>query len=134
MLFFIKEQPIEGARVIRLFKRPDQYGFGFGIRKSPSGPHYIANIEERSPASGAGLRLGDLLLRLNVTNMVEKSYIHALDVINRECANKAEIELTVIEPKLCPAIILNRISLLNDEPPPLVADVNSSGNGNRGKF
>jgi predicted metalloprotease with PDZ domain len=105
---------LEGSRVIRLFRRQDQYGFGFSIRNSRRGPHHVASIEKNSPASISGLKQGDLLLRINDTSIAERDYTNAIEIIKRECIENDEVELLVVEPQLCPPSLVGRSSSQSD--------------------
>ncbi len=105
---------IETSKTVRLFRRQDQYGFGFSIRNSPAGPHHVGSVEEGSPASFSALKVGDLLLRINGISLIDRSYSNAIEIIKRECIDHIEIELVVVEPQLCPPNILNRSSSQSD--------------------
>ena len=70
--------------MLNLIRRPDFEGFGFSIRKFDKGPHQIAKVDKNSPAEYAGVRVNDLLLKINNVEVVEAAYAKIGLIITNE--------------------------------------------------
>jgi C-terminal processing protease CtpA/Prc len=81
---------------------------GFSVKKRKTGPHIITAVERDSPAGQSGLKVNDLLLRLNSTNLIGKSYLKTIDLLKKESSSGSSFQLEVIESDLCPLKIRNR--------------------------
>lgn len=102
-----------------LYAKPNQKGYGLSISKSSTGPHYVSEVVEFSSASDAGLRQGDLLLKVNGINLVGKSYRKTVEILKKEALSKESFQLEVVQSDLCPKGIKNKAisenNLDNDE-------------------
>ena len=85
--------------MLNLIRRPYIEGYGFSIRKFDKGPHQISRVDKNSPAEYAGLRVNDLLLKINNFDVVESSYAKiGLIIINE--LEKERLKLEVIDEHL----------------------------------
>ena len=75
------------------------------MEESESGPHSISSVKYDSPAYYAGVRKGDLVLRINEIDVVGKRYKKTDRILREECKH-GRIILEVIEPTKCPVKIL----------------------------
>ena len=85
--------------MLNLIRRPDFEGFGFSIRKFDKGPHQIAKVDKNSPAEYAGVRVNDLLLKINNVEVVEAAYAKIGLIITNEF-EKERLKLEVIDEHL----------------------------------
>lgn len=93
-----------GARICNLYSRPDYDGFGFSMRANERGPHQISSVEPGSPAYDAGLRVEDLILRVNDQSVVGERYSKTVTLIKNE-SERGRLKLEVIDPQQCPASV-----------------------------
>jgi C-terminal processing protease CtpA/Prc len=96
------------SRIITITHEKDLKYLGFSVKKRKTGPHIIAAVEKDSPAGKAGLKVNDLLLRLNSVNLIGKSYLKTVDLLKKETIAGGSFQLEVIESDLCPLKIRNR--------------------------
>ena len=65
------------------------------MRANEKGPHQISNVEKDSPASYAGLRNDDLILKVNDINVVGERYNKTVALIKNE-SEKGRLKLEVV--------------------------------------
>jgi C-terminal processing protease CtpA/Prc len=76
------------------------------MRANEKGPHQISNVEKDSPASYAGLRNDDLILKVNDINVVGERYNKTVALIKNE-SEKGRLKLEVIDTQSCSNEIRN---------------------------
>ena len=89
-----------------LLARPDFEGFGFSMRPNDKGPHQISNVELDSPASLAGIKAEDFVLKVNDLNVAGERYPRTVALIKSQ-SQEGRLKLQVIEPSLLPASMRN---------------------------
>lgn len=94
-----------------MYTRPDFDGFGFSMRANERGPHQISSVEPNSPAQDAGLRIDDLILKVNDQNVVGERYSKTVALIKNESERGRGLKLEVVDPTQCPPVV--RDTLLN---------------------
>ena len=76
------------------------------MRANEKGPHQISNVEKDSPASYAGLRNDDLILKVNDINVDGERYNKTVALIKNE-SEKGRLKLEVIDTQSCSNEIRN---------------------------
>lgn len=70
------------------------------------GPHKISQVETNSPADDGGLRVDDLILKVNDMSVVGERYSKTARLVKNEF-ERGRIKLEVIAPSKCPPDIKN---------------------------
>ena len=84
-------------RVCYLSKRLDYLGYGFNLTADVSKPgQYIGDVEKRSPAEMAGLKLGDRVLEVNDVNISRDTHKEAVARI-MSVSDDAKLKLVVLD-------------------------------------
>lgn len=89
-----------------MLPRPDFEGFGFSIAANQRGPHKISQVETNSPADDGGLRVDDLILKVNDVSIVGERYSKTVRLMKNEF-ERGRIKLEVIAPSKCPPDLRN---------------------------
>lgn len=76
------------------------------MRANQKGPHQISSVEPKSPAEDAGLRVEDLILKVNDVPVVGERYSKTVTVIKNE-SERGRLKLEVIDPAQCPKDVRN---------------------------
>lgn len=71
------------------------------MRANERGPHQISSVEANSPAYDAGLRVEDLILKVNDASVVGERYSKTVTLIKNE-SERGRLKLEVIDPQQCP--------------------------------
>ena len=63
------------GRICRLVKKPDFDGYGFVLRsRKRTVGHYVAEVEEASPAERGGVLVGDRVISVNGRCVLDHSH------------------------------------------------------------
>lgn len=71
------------------------------MRANERGPHQISSVEPNSPAFDSGLRVEDLILKVNDLPVVGERYSKTVTLIKNE-SERGRLKLEVIDPQQCP--------------------------------
>jgi C-terminal processing protease CtpA/Prc len=84
-------------RVCYLTKKLDYLGYGFNLTADVSKPgQYIGDVEKKSPAEKAGLKLGDRVLEVNDANISHDTHKDAVARI-MSVSDEAKLKLVVLD-------------------------------------
>ncbi len=101
------------GRICELALTPEHKSYGFSLAKNSKGPHKIHFVENDSLAYNAGLKVGDLILKINDFDLVGKSYTNTVKIMKKE-GERGRFQLEVIDPNFCSASLKNRSISYND--------------------
>jgi hypothetical protein len=87
------------SRTCCLVAKKGSKSFGYSLTpNTPQGPHRVHQVAQDSPAYNAGLKVDDLLLKLNDVDLTGKSYTNVIEML-KVAAETGKYQLEVIEGK-----------------------------------
>ncbi len=87
------------SRTCCLVAKKGSKSFGYSLTpNTPLGPHRVHQVAQDSPAYNAGLKVDDLLLKLNDVDLTGKSYTNVIEML-KIAAETGKYQLEVIEGK-----------------------------------
>ena len=88
------------ARVCCLVAQGESKSFGYSLTpNTANGPHRVHQVTPNSPAYNAGLKVDDLLLKLNGVDLTGRSYTKVIEML-KSAAETGKYQLEVVEGKV----------------------------------
>ena len=70
-----------GSRICCLVAQGDSKSFGYSLTPNANGPHRVHQVSRDSPAFNAGLKVDDMLLKLNGFDLIGKNYTKTIELL-----------------------------------------------------